>query len=318
MDSECEFDHQELTEWIALPQQSWGSNSLLPISRKKTAALVLVLDSQGIPCRFIRYGIGWQILVPHKYEAQAINQLSKYEAENKGWPPAPPKPNPLTENTLATVSVLLLLATFHNLTRLDISLFGYPTPDWQSVGSAKAASILHGEWWRLATSLTLHANLMHLVSNLAIGGIFIVFLCRELGSGLAWSLLLASGILGNYANAHFHLPTHSSVGSSTLIFGGVGILSAISIIRYRNHPRKRWFAPLAGAFALLASLGTEGVNTDLGAHFFGFLFGLLTGIAAAYLIETKGRPTKTANAFLALLSATVMLIAWWQALRSIS
>jgi membrane associated rhomboid family serine protease len=151
------------------------------------------------------------------------------------------------------------------------------------------------------------------VSNLAIGGVFIIFLCRELGSGLAWSLLLCSGMLGNLANAHFNLPTHSSVGASTLVFGCVGILASISLVRYRHNLRKRWFIPLAGSMALLASLGTEGKNTDLGAHFFGFFFGIVIGLVAEYIIERYGPPGRLLNALLALVSAIAVVSAWWAA-----
>ena len=59
----------------------------------------------------------------------------------------------------------------------------------------------------------------------------IVSLCRELGSGLAWSLLLGSGVLGNLANACLQLPDHRSVGASTVVFGAVGILAALNLLR---------------------------------------------------------------------------------------
>lgn len=316
MDDQTESKPSDSPEWISLPFETGRWNSLLPVSRRRVGVWALVLDSQGIPCRIERYGIGWHLLVPLDSSEHARHQINRYESENADWPPSPPKPNPLVENTLATVSVLVLLATFHNITDLKIPLFGYPSPEWMQAGSAQAGRILDGEWWRLVTALTLHANVTHLVSNLTIGGFFIISLCRELGSGLAWSLLLATGILGNLANAHFHLPTHSSVGSSTLIFGGVGLLSAISMIRYRNHLRKRWHAPAGGALALLASLGTEGANTDLGAHFFGFAFGFILGVMTEYVIEKTGRPRNAVNSLLALLSAVTVAAAWCWGLRS--
>ena len=100
--------------------------------------------------------------------------LRLFEAENRNWPPDPPPTNPLAENTLATLSVLILLATFHNLTQLDASLSGHHPIDWIALGNAHSARILDGEWWRLVTALTLHADWLHLFSNLTLGGIFIV------------------------------------------------------------------------------------------------------------------------------------------------
>ena len=168
--------------------------------------------------------------------------------------------------------------------------------------------------WRLVTALTLHADDLHMFSNLAIGGLFIIFLCRELGSGLAWSLLLGSGILGNLANAFVQSPTHRSVGASTAVFGAVGILASLSLLRYRRQLKRRWLLPVAAALALLALLGTEGKHTDLGAHLFGFLFGLILGLMAEYLIIKKGPPGRLLNALLALLSIGTVIAAWWVAL----
>ncbi len=300
-------------EWIPLPVRldKWSSSFIL--SERQVRIWSLVLESRKVPWRTERFGIGWQLLVPERRLDKAFQELSLFEEENRNWPPPPPPPNRLEENTLATLSVLLLLAVFHNLTLLEIPLMGQTPPDWTQLGKAQAARILDGEWWRLITSLTLHANSVHLLSNLTIGGIFIIFLCRELGSGLAWSLLLCSGILGNLANAHFNLPTHSSVGASTLVFGCVGILASISLVRYRHHLRKRWFVPVAAAMALLAALGTEGEHTDLGAHLFGFLFGIGIGLVAEYILERYGPPGRLLNALLALGSAMAVASAWWAA-----
>lgn len=306
-------DIDDITEeWIILPLQR-----PLPAVTEKRANLVgLILESRAIPWRAERSGIGWQLLVPESQLSRALDEIASYNELNRNWPPLLPPPPTRAENTLATLSVLILLATFHNVTRMNILPFAHTAPDWVTLGNAQAARILDGEWWRLVTSLTLHANVSHLLGNLTIGGLFIILLCREIGSGLSWFLLLASGALGNLANAHFNLPTHSSVGASTLVFGGVGILAAISMLRHRNYLNRRWPMPIAAALSLLAILGTEGENTDLGAHFFGFLFGILLGLSTGYLLERYGRPATTTNRLLSLLSAATLAAAWYTALHS--
>jgi membrane associated rhomboid family serine protease len=218
------------------------------------------------------------------------------------------------ENLLATVSVLILLATFHNITQMDVSASGLSVPDWVGIGGAQSAKILSGQWWRLITALTLHADWAHLSSNLAIGGIFIALLCRELGSGLAWSLLLGAGTLGNAINACLQPANHNSVGASTSVFGAVGILAAIGMLRHRQNLRKRWTLPIASAVALLALLGTEGKNTDLGAHLFGFVAGGGLGLITEHLIGRNGLPGRRLNILLALLSCVVVGTAWTLAL----
>ena len=273
----------------------------------------LVLEARSVPCRIEQCASGQQLLVPEDRLATACVELRLFEEENRNWPPATPCSHPMAENTLATLSVLLLLAIFHNLIQFGLTLPGGYVPDWITLGSAQAVEIRNGQWWRLVTALTLHADWIHLSGNLCIGGIFVIFLCCELGSGLAWSLILVSGVLGNLANAWVQSPDHSSVGASTAVFGTVGILAAISLVRNRRQRKRRWPLPVAAALALLALLGTEGKNTDLGAHLFGFVFGIALGMATEYLLENVGQPGRLLNALLALASVTAMVTAWWSA-----
>ncbi|MDR3579424.1 MAG: rhomboid family intramembrane serine protease [Oryzomonas sp.] len=311
--SEIPGPHDE--EWVEVASGLDPELAAAPSSSGRILLWALVLEARFVPCRIEHDAGGWCLLVPAGYRDKACEELRLFEEENRNWPPEAPPVHPLAENTLATLSVLVLLATFHNLTRIDDTLFSFSRQDWIGLGNAQAARILDGEWWRVVTALTLHADSLHLVSNLAIGGIFVVFLCRELGSGLAWSLLLGAGALGNLANAYVQPPGHSSVGASTTVFGAVGILAALSLVHYRQQLQRRWPLPVSSALALLALLGTEGKNTDLGAHLFGFLFGTCLGLITGYVLERYGRPGRLLNALLALFSAVVVVAAWWAALE---
>jgi len=284
------------------------------MDERSARQLSLVLDSRSVPCLLEARDDGLHLLVPPEQYERALSELRCYVRENAHWPPPPPQPRPLFENTLATLSVLVLLATFHNLTQIGLTLPGLSQPDWVELGNAQAAKILDGQWWRLVTALTLHADWAHLSSNLAIGGIFVIFLCRELGSGLAWSLLLSAGVLGNLVNAFVQEPGHSSIGASTAVFGAVGILASLSLVRYHHQLQRRWPLPVAAALALLAILGTEGKNTDLGAHLFGFVYGSFLGLITEYLIGRRGRPGPLLNALLALISVATVVGAWWAAI----
>jgi len=274
----------------------------------------LVLTARSIPCRIEHDLNGWHLSIPAELMVRATEEIRTFEKENRNWPPAAPPYRSMRENSLSTLCILFLLATFHNITRLKIPLYGHPPPDWLDSGSAKVHLIHYGEWWRLITALTLHADWLHLLSNLTIGGFFVYLLCRELGSGLAWSLLVAAGTLGNWANAQVQLPTHSSIGASTAVFAAVGILATINFARHRLNRRGQWKLIIAAALALLALLGTEGKNTDLGAHLFGFRFGVGMGMAAEFLIARWGRPGRKLNGLLALTSGLLVSAAWWAAL----
>lgn len=309
MDSSDKQHDEDTSKWE--PVFSEGGRSL---SKQQARTWALVLDSRAIPCCIESDAGSWRLVVPEQQLESARRELGLFEVANRNWPPALPAARQLVENTLPTVSVLLLLATFHNLTLIGISHPERGILDLYELGAAHAASIRNGEWWRLITALTLHAGPVHLLGNLTIGGTFIVLLCRELGSGLAWSLLLASGTFGNLINAVVQSPDHRSIGASTAVFGAVGVLAAIKLVQDRHHLQRRLFIPVAAGLALLAILGSEGKQTDLGAHLFGFGCGMIFGIGAEFMVARYGRPGGALNALLALLSGAVVVAAWWAAL----
>jgi membrane associated rhomboid family serine protease len=296
--------------WRPVPSK-YGTS----LTRHQAKSWALVLDSRSIPCCIESVESGWLLLVPEQQFESARRELRLFEEANFNWPPPLPVPRHLIKNTLPTISVLLLLATFYNLSLIGISLPEHGILDLYELGAAHAARIREGQWWQCVTALTLHSGPVHLISNLSIGGTFIILLCRELGSGTAWSLLLASGTLGNLINAWVQSPDHRSVGASTAVFGAVGILAALSMVRYRHHLQRRWFVPIAAGMSLLAILGTEGKQTDLGAHLFGFVTGVVFGMAAEFLVGKYGRPGAILNILLAVLSGALVVAAWWAAIE---
>lgn len=301
--------------WCALPVRLSDLSGAVILPTKQTRLWALTLEARQVPCRVEADGRGWQLLVPPEAYATALDELRRFETANRNWPPPLPPAAPESDNLLITLSVLLLLAIFHNLIQLHLAPFGLEAVDWISSGNADAGEIQGGQWWRTVTALTLHADGLHLLGNLTIGGLFIVLLCRALGSGLAWSLLLASGALGNLLNAWVQSPLHRSVGASTTVFGAVGLLAAINLRHDRQRLRRRWYLPLAAALALLALLGSEGENTDLGAHLFGFAVGIALGLLTGYRLGRNGRPGPWLNVLLALASLGIVGGAWWAALH---
>lgn len=306
---------QNPEDWHPLPSRLEESPAIT-LSKRQMRDWSLVLESRHIPWRAERRGFGWQLLVPADTLARAVRELRQYESENRGWPPPLPQGIPLIDNRTTTIWVLIAIGVFYNLTLHNINLAGHHPVDWLGLGNAHAGKIMAGQWWRLITALTMHTDWQHLLGNLLIGGVFISRLCRDLRSGPAWLLLITVGLLGNLLNAWLQNPAHRAVGASTAIFGAVGILAAISMVRYRHtlRPRRRWTLPVAAALGLLAMLGAGGENTDLGAHLFGFLFGFPLGLGAELMVERWGRPDIRLNALLAVASIGIVISAWWSAL----
>ncbi|ABA89692.1 rhomboid-related membrane protein [Syntrophotalea carbinolica DSM 2380] len=272
----------------------------------------LVLTAQGIDSRLQPLLGGWQLAVPAPELEKAVHELQLFTAENRDWPPLPPTATGF-DNAWFNACLLAALALFHNITRLPNTPFSLRTEDWLHAGNAHVAAIRSGQWWRLATALTLHSGPLHLASNILIGGIFVIRLCRELGSGVGWFLLLLVGMAGNFLNSLIQPGYHQSVGASTAIFGAIGVLAALNARRHRLRLTRKWTLPLAAGLALLALLGTGERRTDLLAHLFGFLCGLLSGWFIAPLPQAGPR----LNRWLGLLAALIIVLAWLLALQTI-
>jgi membrane associated rhomboid family serine protease len=301
--------------WRRISRELGSGNDDADLSRGEARRWGQVLSARRIPCCTEQTVDGFRLLVPPALYAAALEELRLFEEENRGWPPPEPPIEPRGENSpLAPLSILVLLATFHNLTSLDLRPFSLPSPDWVALGNAHAGQILAGQWWRPLTALTLHSGWVHLFGNLALGAPFIILLCRDLGSGLAWTLILASGTLGNLANALLQLPDHRAVGASTAVFGAIGLLAALSLMRQSPLLSRRRLLPVAAALALLALLGTGGERTDLGAHLFGFASGFSLGLLIVLPLARRGRPGPWGNRLLALAGALAVFCAWGAAL----
>ena len=165
------------------------------------------------------------------------------------------------------------------------------------------------------TGLTLHADTVHIFGNVIIGGAMVHFLCRLLGYGLGWFLILVSGILGNFLNILMHGPHHNSVGFSTAIFGTIGILAGYQTVTRKAAAIREILRPLAAGAGLLALLGTGGPRTDLGAHFFGLLTGAVLGALLIFLPPQRiliTRSSMQTNLFI----TTLLIIgfSWWLAI----
>lgn len=145
-----------------------------------------------------------------------------------------------------------------------------------------------GQWWRALTALSLHADVVHLVSNLVAGLGFAFFVARFFGAAAGWCLILLSGFFGNVLNALVYYPqAHLSIGASTAVFGGLGLLSGVGIWMTFFDSKgaldlPRWLLPLFAGLTLLGLIGVgDGVTVDVAAHISGFICGLFWGCFGA-------------------------------------
>jgi membrane associated rhomboid family serine protease len=151
--------------------------------------------------------------------------------------------------------------------------------DWIGAGAAQTGLMLQGEWWRAVTALCLHESGAHLLGNLVFGTVFLMLLSQVTGAGVAALAMITAGAAGNVLSALVRSPEHTSIGASTAIFAGIGLLAAVRQVRRRDDALSalRNWVPVAGGLALLAFLGLSGENTDILAHVLGFGSGIAMG-----------------------------------------
>ena len=249
--------------------------------------------------------------MPVQEEERARRELAEYEAEGDELPPMEPNVPEVVSGSGFLPGYWCVLLAAYAFDKYRVLGF-----NWLEAGRAHAKLVFQGEWWRMVTALTLHADGSHLLNNLVCGSLFGVLLAQEIGVGWAWLGMVLSGALGNGLNAWFHPPEHASIGASTGVFGVVGMLMGLQWrkpVAARASRLRRWAPPVIGA-VFLGLLGTSGERTDVMAHLTGVVVGLVMGwvaggAACRSRLNLWGQRVP-AGAALLILAAT-----WWLALR---
>jgi membrane associated rhomboid family serine protease len=235
----------------------------------------LVILAMGRPFWLVPEAGGFRLEVEPEVIPGAAEQLARFDRESAGWPPpaesAPPSSGP-AEWMLPLLWGLAVVAAF----RAQLQSPGR----WEEAGDLDPAAIFrHGQWWRPLTALFLHADFGHLLSNLLFGIFTFSAVLTTLGRWRGLVLLALASVGGNLAAAAVNYSSpYRSLGASTAIFAGLGLLTGNAI-----HPRASWrriAPPLVAGLSLLALYGAGGLNVDVLAHAGGFGAGLILGIVS--------------------------------------
>ncbi|TFW35542.1 rhomboid family intramembrane serine protease [Massilia horti] len=158
-------------------------------------------------------------------------------------------------------------------------------------GSNAGQQTLHGQWWRLVTSMFLHGSVLHIAFNmfalLQVGRL----VERMFGSLRFFGLYMLSGVSGSLASVMWN-PHVNSVGASGAIFGIIGGLLAF-IGRENSGVPATVVKDLRGSLALflLFNIGAGFVypHTDNAAHLGGLIGGYLAGHLLARSLHVPGQ-----------------------------
>jgi membrane associated rhomboid family serine protease len=289
------------------------------MDRRLVEEWALVLAAADLPNQVERVPGPWRLLCPQEVVTQAQRALEAYDRERsdeaRERAAGALDGQPGYGATYLGTSVAALLLGFHSW----VHHASGGAAAWIRRGRSASDTLLDGQWWRTLTALTLHADLAHVVGNVAVGLLVFNGVAHWVGPGAAaWAIVLC-GALGNGSAALYHhlVPpdtgvAYSSIGASTATFGAVGLLVGLQmgaprpLLRMARRPR--WLA-LGAGLAIFATLGV-GPDADIAAHLCGLAVGTLMG--AAMGLRWRRPPRRTVLQPLAACGALLVVAAAWR------
>ncbi|HEY8959530.1 rhomboid family intramembrane serine protease [Chitinophaga sp.] len=178
--------------------------------------------------------------------------------------------------TLVLIGINALVFFYTTLTGMNI-WWGDGTHLLHAGANYWPLTIGQHQYWRLFTSMFLHAGLAHLFTNmlgLFIGGIFLEPVLRGFRYGLAY---VVTGLISDYVSIWYH-KSAVGVGASGAIFGIYGVfLALLTTSLFPAEMRKAFLAYIGLFIALNVIAAAVSQGVDNAAHLAGFLSGALTG-----------------------------------------
>lgn len=149
-----------------------------------------------------------------------------------------------------------------------------------------------GQYYRLITSMFLHADIEHLVHNmLLLAGLgymmeneighvkfFLLYILTGMGAGavsLGWKM---------YAGEWFV----SSIGASGAVYGMLGVLLAMCLLQVNDMENVNWQKMII-VIAYSIYNGMRSQNIDNAAHIGGVVFGLVLGVIMCLIIRWRDK-----------------------------
>jgi rhomboid protease GluP len=248
------------------------------------------LEAAGYVYRLSHIENGWVIYVSAERADAALAEIEAYEKDNRNWPPVE-SPEPIASTTESSSWSPIWVVGF--LTVFYFCLGPYDAErELLRTAAMDTEAVRGGDWWRLFTALTVHADAGHLIANVCTLLLLGHVACRQFGSGLAWALVLVSAVGGHLLETFFMPRGPASIGASTAGFGALGILAAHRTVKLARRLQlsriaaRRIGLPLAAGFCMLALLGT-GPRSDLASHLFGMLSGVILGAVIGFMSDPR-------------------------------
>lgn len=269
----------------------------------------LVLASQGIVHVMERdpeTGT-WLLRVEESDFARAADNIRKFVDENKGFKWRQTIPSTDVVFHRGAIVWCLVLVWLHGF----VSGPGYRLKE---IGRMDSELFASGEWWRLFTAVTLHADWSHMVSNATTGLVLFGLSMARFGAGVGLLAAYVAGAAGNWFGLMLYDTPYHSLGASGMVLGALGLLALESLSYWSKGPKpiRRIFGAMAGACMLFLFFGAS-PESDMAAHLGGFIAGVALG-ALLSLGPSKERTGRRLNAVCLVVFMAAVYAPWWLAM----
>lgn len=183
-----------------------------------------------------------------------------------------------------------LPAVLFALTATVVSVAAWNSEGFQEMGIGNPEKIFSGgEWWRLFTSMLLHSDVKHILSNL----LFLIPFGGLLTNYFGWRvfpwLSLALGILTQFLSLKTYPADANLLGASGLLYVLFGLWLALY---FRAETHLRWTHKLIRiiGFGLVMFVPAEfQPRISYRTHYIGLAIGLIAGVIYGAFWIRKGR-----------------------------
>lgn len=149
-----------------------------------------------------------------------------------------------------------------------------------------------GQYYRIFTSMFLHADIEHIASNMIILFGLGMMMEKETGHVAFGVLYFLTGIIGNAASLFYKIYMGewavASLGASGAVFGMEGVLLAF-VMQYPERMRYASWEKIAIMVIYSIYCGIRSENIDNAAHIGGFASGFLLGLLVC-IVRKAGKP----------------------------
>ena len=170
------------------------------------------------------------------------------------------------------------------------------------------AGVVGGQWWRLLSSIFLHAGLIHLVLNSYVLWMFGVEIERQIGRVVMLAVFLVTGVFAGASSFAFAPGFTVAVGASGAIFGLVGAFIAYNYLRRHHVMAQARLRSAVGMLVINLIIGFSIPAIDWRAHLGGVVAGLVAGFAVDPSRPVALRRVYATVGLLALLAVAVALV----------